>query len=121
MFAGVIPRCMPRHSQITRNGLESGYVLPKVTLARCLCGAGKLPVPILDEAHHHGDDALAGFKMLADHRMVSGNRLCQLPVGLTQLRNRLRMAAQKPPAQRIVVNRRTPALSHEEVGAYVGH
>ena len=112
---------MPRHSQSTRNGLESGHVLPQVTLARCHGGAEKLPVLLPDAARQLGSDVLAAFKMPARHCMVSGFRLCQLPVGLTQLRNRLRMAVQEPQAQRIVVGRRTPALSHEEVGAYVGH
>lgn len=112
---------MPRHSQSTRNGLESGPVLPQVTLARCHGGAEKLPVLLLDAVRHLGSDFLAAFKMAAHHRMVSGFRLCQLPVSLTQLRNRLGMAVQEPQAQRIVVDCRTPAFSHEEVGAYVGH
>ena len=90
-------------------------------IARLATEAGKLPVLILDEAHHLGNDVLAEFKMLANHRMDSANRLCLLLVGLTELRNRLRMAVHEPLAQRIVVNCHLPALSREEVDAYVAH
>ena len=117
----------------TYNAVATAFGLPesqsRATLFRALreetgrlvAEAGKLPVLILDEAHHLGNDVLAEFKMLANHRMDSANRLCLLLVGLTELRNRLRMAVHEPLAQRIVVNCHIPALRHEEVGAYVGH
>ncbi len=89
--------------------------------SRLVGEAGKLPVLILDEAHHLGNDVLAEFKTLANHRMDSENRLCLLLVGLTELRNRLRMAVHEPLAQRIAVNCHIPALRHEAVGACVGH
>ena len=112
---------MPRHSKSIRNGLETGHVLPQAKLARCRGWAEKLPALILDEARHLGNGVLAEHMMLTHHRAVSGVRPCQHPVDLTQPRNRLRMAEQEPLARRIVVNHRTPALSHEIGTVYVGH
>ena len=88
---------------------------------RLVTESGRLPVLVLDEAHHLGNDVLAEFRMLANHHMDSANRLCLLLVGLTELRNRLRMAVHEPLAQRIVVNCHLCALGHDEVGTYVGH
>ena len=90
-------------------------------MSRLVAEAGKLPVLVFDEAHHLGNDVLAEFKMLTNYRMDSSNRLCLLLVGLTELRNRLRMAVHEPLAQRIIVNCHIPALRHEEVGAYIEH
>jgi len=88
---------------------------------RLVAEAGKLPVLILDEAHHPGNDVLAGFRTLANHRMDSANRLCLLLAGLTELRNRPRMAVHGPLAQGIVVNCHIHALRRGEVDAHVGH
>ncbi len=93
----------------------------RTEMSRLVAETGKLPVLIFDEAHHLGNDVLAEFKMLTNYRMDSGNRLCLLLVGLTELRNRLRMAVHEPLAQRIVVNCHIPGLRHEEVGAYIEH
>ena len=93
----------------------------RTELSRLVAEAGKLPVPVFDEAHHLGNDVLAEFRMLTNYRMDSGNRLCLLPVGLTELRNRLGMAVHEPPARRIIVNCHIPALRHEEVGACIEH
>ena len=86
-----------------------------------LAEARKQPVLIFDEAHHLGSDVLAEFKLLTNARMDSSSRLCLLLVGLTEFRNRLRMAAHEPLAQRIVVSCHLPALGREEVDAYVEH
>ncbi len=59
--------------------------------------------------------------MITNYRMESGNRLRQLLVGLTKLRNRLRMAVHEQPAQGIVVNCHIPGLRHEEIGTHVEH
>ena len=93
----------------------------RAEMSRLVDESGKLPVLIFDEAHHLGNDVLAKFKMITNYSMDSGNRLCLLLVGLTELRNRLRMAVHEPLAQRIVVNCHIPGLRHEEVGAYVEH
>ena len=93
----------------------------RTEMSRLVDETGKLPVLIFDEAHHLGNDVLAEFKMLTNYRMDSSNRLCLLLVGLTELRNRLRMAVHEPLAQRITVNCHIPGLRHQEVGAYVEH
>ena len=117
----------------TCNAIATAFGLPESQSRATLCRAlrtemsrlvaetGKLPVLIFDEAHHLGNDVLAEFKMLTNYRMDSSNRLCLLLVGLTELRNRLRMAVHEPLAQRIAVNCHIPGLRHQEVGAYVEH
>ena len=117
----------------THNAVAAAFGLPesqsraavcralRAEMSRLVAEAGKLPVPVFDEAHHLGNDVLAELKMPANYRMDSENRLCLLLIGLTELRSRLRMAVHEPLAQRIVVNCHIPGLRHEEVGAYIEH
>lgn len=86
-----------------------------VTDARCR------PVLVIDEAHHLRSDVLEDLRLLTNYKMDADNRLCLLLLGSTELRRRLGMAVHEALAQRIVVRYHLPALSRDEVPAYLTH
>lgn len=86
-----------------------------VTEARCR------PVLVIDEAHHLRPDVLEDLRLLTNYKMDSENRLCLLFLGQTEIRRRLSMAVHEALNQRIVVRYHLPALSRDEVPAYLVH
>lgn len=86
-----------------------------VTEARCR------PVLVVDEAHHLRPDVLEDLRLLTNYKMDSDNRLCLLLLGQSELRRRLAMAVHEALAQRIVVRYHLPALTRDEVPAYLTH
>ena len=93
----------------------------RAEISRLAGESRRLPVLVLDEAHHLGNDVLAELQMPANYGMDSDSRLCLLLVGLTELRLRLRMAVHRPLAQRVVAACQIPALGRDEVGGYIEH
>ena len=92
-----------------------GEVTRLVSEARCR------PVLVIDEAHHLRPDVLEDLRLLTNYKMDAENRLCLLLLGSTELRRRLAMAVHEALAQRIVVRYHLPALSRDEVPAYLAH
>jgi type II secretory pathway predicted ATPase ExeA len=86
-----------------------------VSEARCR------PVLVIDEAHHLRPDVLEDLRLLTNYKMDAENRLCLLLLGQTELRRRLAMAVHEALSQRIVVRYHLPALSRDEVPAYLSH
>ncbi len=86
-----------------------------VSEARCR------PVLIVDEAHLLRAEVLEDLRLLTNYKMDAENRLCLLLLGQGELRRRLAMAVHEALAQRIVVRYHLPALSHDEVPAYITH
>lgn len=97
------------------------WIQLRAEITRLKSEAGKLPMLIFDEAHHLHNDVLADLKLLTNFDMDSDDQLCLLLVGLTELRERLKMAIHEPLAQRIVVNYHLQALTRDEVGSYINH
>lgn len=79
------------------------------------------PVLVIDEAHHLRPDVLEDLRLLTNYKMDAENRLCLLLLGQTELRRRLGMAVHEALAQRIVVRYHLPALSRDELHAYLAH
>jgi type II secretory pathway predicted ATPase ExeA len=90
-------------------------------IGRLTLEAKQRPIPIVDEAHHLGNEVLEDRRLLTNYRMDSENRLCLLLVGLTELRRRLGMAVHESLAQRIVVRYRLAGLAREELPEYLTH
>ncbi len=86
-----------------------------VSEARCR------PVLVVDEAHHLRPDVLEDLRLLTNYNMDAENRLCLLLLGQTEIRRRLSMAVHEALAQRIVVRYHLPALTRDEVPAYLTH
>jgi general secretion pathway protein A len=86
-----------------------------VSEARCR------PVLVVDEAHHLRPEVLEDLRLLTNYNMDAENRLCLLLLGQTEIRRRLTMAVHEALAQRIVVRYHLPALSRDEVPAYLSH
>jgi len=79
------------------------------------------PVLVVDEAHHLRNEVLEDLRLLTNYAMDAERRLCLLLVGLTELRQRLRMAVHESLTQRIVVRYHLSGLSREETPAYLCH
>jgi type II secretory pathway predicted ATPase ExeA len=93
----------------------------RTEVTRLVAAARCRPVLIVDEAHHLRPDVLEDLRLLTNYKMDAENRLCLLLLGQTELRRRLGMAVHETLAQRIVVRYHLPALSRDEVPAYLAH
>jgi len=85
------------------------------TEARCR------PILVVDEAHHLRPDVLEDLRLLTNYNMDAENRLCLLFLGQTEIRRRLAMAVHEALNQRIVVRYHLPALTRDEIPAYLQH
>lgn len=92
-----------------------GEVSRLVSEARCR------PILVVDEAHHLRPDVLEDLRLLTNYKMDAENRLCLLFLGQTEIRRRLSMAVHEALNQRIVVRYHLPALSRDEIPAYLAH
>jgi len=77
------------------------------------------PVIIIDEANHINNAVLTDLKMLFGFEMDSRDRAILLLVGLPQLNNTLRLAANEPLRQRITMNYNLDSLTREEAHEYI--
>jgi general secretion pathway protein A len=90
-------------------------------VSRLVAEARCRPVLVVDEAHHLRPEVLEDLRLLTNYKMDSDNRLCLILLGQSELRRRLAMAVHEALAQRIVVRFHMPALSRDEVPAYLAH
>lgn len=97
------------------------WIQLRAEITRLKSESRKLPVLIFDEAHLLHNDVLADLKLLTNFDMDSDDQLCLLLVGLTELRERLKMSIHESLAQRIVVNYHLQAFTRDEVGSYINH
>lgn len=93
----------------------------KNEVTRLVAEARCRPVLVIDEAHHLRSEVLEDLRLLTNYKMDAENRLCLLLLGQSELRRRLAMAVHEALAQRIVVRYHMPALSRDEVPAYLAH
>lgn len=77
------------------------------------------PVIIIDEANYINNAILNDFKMLFNFDMDSKDRAVILLIGLPSLNNTLRLVANEPLRQRIVMNYAIDNLSKEEAKEYI--
>lgn len=77
------------------------------------------PVIIIDEANYISNAVLNDLKMLFNFEMDSRDRAVVLLVGLPQLNNTLRLSANEPLRQRIIMNYNMESLTKEESIEYV--
>lgn len=77
------------------------------------------PVIIIDEANYINNAVLNDLKMLFNFEMDSRDRAVILLVGLPQLNNTLRLSANEPLKQRIIMNFNIDSLSKDETFSYV--
>lgn len=77
------------------------------------------PVIIIDEANYINNAILNDLKMLFNFEMDSRDRAVVLLVGLPQLNNTLRLSANEPLRQRIIMNYNIDSLTKEETLAYI--
>ena len=77
------------------------------------------PVFIFDEANYISNAVLNDLKMFFNFEMDSKDRAIVLLTGLPQLNNNLRMAANEPLRQRIIMNYCMENLSKEECRNYI--
>lgn len=77
------------------------------------------PVIIIDEANYISNGILNDLKMLFNFDMDSKDRAVVLLVGLPTLNNNLRLAANEPLRQRIIMNYNLDCLSKEEAMNYI--
>lgn len=77
------------------------------------------PVIIIDEANYINNAVLNDLKMLFNFEMDSRDRAVVILVGLPQLNNTLRLAANEPLRQRITMNFNLESLTKEETSAYI--
>lgn len=77
------------------------------------------PVIIIDEANYISSGILNDLKMLFNFEMDSRDRAVILLVGLPQLNNTLRLVANEPLRQRIIMNYNIDSLSKEEAHEYI--
>ena len=108
-------------------GLEPGqrraraFGALRAEVSRLVREAGKLPVLVVDEAHHLRNPLLEELRLLTNYEMDSENRLCLLLVGQTGLRRRLGMAVHESLRQRLVVRCQLGGLERDEVDGYLRH
>lgn len=93
----------------------------RAEVTRLVCEARCRPVLVIDEAHHLRPDVLEDLRLMTNYKMDAENRLCLLLLGHSELRRRLAMAVHEALAQRIVVRYHLPALSRDELPAYLTH
>lgn len=77
------------------------------------------PIIIIDEANYINNAVLNDLKMLFNFEMDSRDRAVLLLVGLPQLNNTLRLTANEPLRQRIIMNFNIESLSKEESFSYI--
>lgn len=77
------------------------------------------PVIIIDEANYINNAILNDFKMLFNFEMDSKDRAVMILVGLPSLNNTLRLVANEPLRQRIVMNYSLDNLSKKEAKDYI--
>jgi len=90
-------------------------------VTRLVCEARCRPVLVIDEAHHLRPEVLEDLRLLTNYKMDAENRLCLLFLGQTEIRRRLAMAVHEALNQRIVVRYHLPALTRDEIPAYLTH
>src|SRR5574344_1871028 len=77
------------------------------------------PLIIIDEANYINNAVLNDLKMLFNFDMDSRDRAVVLLVGLPQLNNTLRLAANEPLRQRITMNFNIESLTKDETFSYI--
>jgi type II secretory pathway predicted ATPase ExeA len=93
----------------------------KSEVTRLVSEARCRPVLVVDEAHLLRPEVLEDLRLLTNYKMDAENRLSLLLLGQGELRRRLAMAVHEALAQRIVIRFHLPALSRDEVPAYLTH
>lgn len=106
--------------EATRTRFEA-YQGIRAEVSRQVAEEKKLPILILDEAHHLRNDILEELRLLTNFRMDSDNRLCLLLVGLTELRRRLAMSAHVSLNQRVVMRCHLGGFERDEIQPYLEH
>ncbi len=89
----------------TERSRATAYRAIRSEIARPVQEAKQLPVLVIDEAQHLRNDVLEDLRLLTNFAMDTEQRLCLLPVGLTELRRRLAMSSRL-----IVYQRRLPTV-----------
>lgn len=77
------------------------------------------PIIIIDEANYINNAVLNDLKMLFNFEMDSRDRAVVLLVGLPQLNNTMRLAANEPLRQRITMNFNIDSLTKDESISYI--
>ena len=99
----------------------AAYRAIRAEASRMVAESKRLPLLIIDEAHHLRNEILEELRLLTSFQMDSEPRLCLLLAGLSELRHRLAMSAHESLAQRIVVRCHLGGFNRDEVGAYIEH
>lgn len=98
---------------------NENFINIQAEINRCVLEKKLTPVIIIDEANYINNAILNDLKMLFNFEMDSRDRAIVLLVGLPQLNNTLRLAANEPLKQRITMNYNFESLSKEQSIAYI--
>ena len=105
----------------TEHSRAAAYRAIQAETARLVGEAKQQPVPVVDEAHHLGSDAIGDLGLPANFDMDTAPRLCLPLIGPAGPRRRPGMAVRESMRQRLIVQHRPRGLKREELDPCPAH